>query len=148
MVLLFGVGVPSLLDRASPVPGRAGGFEETCQLPRSDAETELSRGGGSRGKGPEDLPESASYSKRRKDGVAPHGGSCGEAGQAPGQVRSGIFRAVGLPRAGWTPFPLQTTEGMDQRVLEPQLHCWGLDTRILSGAGVHMEAQAKAKEDS
>lgn len=22
---------------------------------------------------------------------------------------------------------------MDQRVLEPQLHCWGLDTRILVG---------------
>lgn len=83
-----------------------------------------------------------------KGGAAPHGGSCGEAGQAPGQVRSGTFRAVGLPRAGWTPFPLQTTEGMDQRVLEPQLHCWGLDTRILSGAGVHMQAQAKAKENS
>lgn len=68
-----------------------------------------------------------------KGGAAPHGGSCGEAGRAPGQVRSGTFRAVGLPRAGWTPFPLQTTEGMDQRVLEPQLHCWGLDTRILVG---------------
>ena len=71
-------------------------------------------------------------------------------GGRPGP-RSGQIRDLQGSRAATCSvdsFSPLTTEGMDQRVLEPQLHCWALDTRILSGAGVYMQAQAKAKEDS
>ena len=70
----------------------------------------------------------------------------GRPGPRSGQIRDlQVSRAATCSVGSFSPL---TTEGMDQRALEPQLHCWGLDTRILSGAGVYMQAQARAKEDS
>ena len=93
MVFSLGWG-PSLLNRASPVPGSAGGSEGTCQLPRSGVETGLSKGGGPRGRGPEGLlPGSIFHSKRRprlaKGRVAPLWRElwAGRPGPRSGQIR-------------------------------------------------------------
>lgn len=146
-------GGPSLLNRASPVPGSAGGSEETCQLPRSGVETGLSKGGGPRGKGPEDLlPGSVFHSKHQprlaKGRVAPLWRElwAGRPGPRSGQIRDlQGSRAATCRVDTFSPSDHRGDGPEGLGALAPLL---GSGHKNPEWGGVHVQAQAKTKEDS